>query len=212
MFLTNKYSTWYYNIISQSKSRDNNQYTERHHIIPKSLGGSNHIDNIAILTAREHFICHWLLVKMTSGKERGKMVFALRMMKAKSSKHRRYESNITARVYESIKVEYSLFMSQTHSEKIPWNKGIKQTPEHNKKISMALKGKKHTEEHRKKNSESKKGRIGTFTNRTHSQKTKILLRDLNTGAQPVVTCPHCGKSGGRSNMSRYHFAKCKYLK
>jgi hypothetical protein len=103
-------------------------------------------------------------------------------------------------------------MSQTHSEKIPWNKGIKQTPEHNKKISMALKGKKHTEEHRKKNSESKKGRIGTFTNRTHSQKTKILLRDLNTGAQPVVTCPHCGKSGGRSNMSRYHFAKCKYLK
>jgi hypothetical protein len=24
-----------------------------------------------------------------------------------------------------------------------------------------------------------------------------------------LTCPHCGKSGGNSLMTRYHFDKCK---
>lgn len=36
---------------------------ERHHIIPKSIGGTNDTSNIAILTYREHFIAHWLLTK-----------------------------------------------------------------------------------------------------------------------------------------------------
>lgn len=40
-----------------------NGYYEKHHIIPKSFGG-NKENNLVKLTAREHFICHWLLVKM----------------------------------------------------------------------------------------------------------------------------------------------------
>jgi hypothetical protein len=28
--------------------------------------------------------------------------------------------------------------------------------------------------------------------------------------QKIVTCPHCGKSGGQSNMSRSHFDKCEF--
>lgn len=40
-----------------------NQYCERHHIIPKSLGGTNSKDNIVNLTAREHYIAHLLLWK-----------------------------------------------------------------------------------------------------------------------------------------------------
>ena len=27
-----------------------------------------------------------------------------------------------------------------------------------------------------------------------------------------VTCPHCNKSGGKTNMQRYHFDKCKFAK
>lgn len=37
---------------------------ERHHIIPKSLGGSNTNDNLITLTCREHFVAHQLLVKI----------------------------------------------------------------------------------------------------------------------------------------------------
>lgn len=39
------------------KSKEN--YFEKHHIIPKCLGGDNEKENLVLLTAREHFICHW---------------------------------------------------------------------------------------------------------------------------------------------------------
>jgi hypothetical protein len=28
--------------------------------------------------------------------------------------------------------------------------------------------------------------------------------------QEIVTCCYCGKSGGKSNLSRHHFDKCKF--
>jgi hypothetical protein len=66
MFLDNKYTRWYYNIINAARTRTNEKlsYTERHHIIPKSLGGNNSSDNLVPLTGREHFIVHLLLTKM----------------------------------------------------------------------------------------------------------------------------------------------------
>lgn len=38
-----------------------NQYTEKHHILPKCLGGPDDPENIVSFTAREHFVAHWLL-------------------------------------------------------------------------------------------------------------------------------------------------------
>jgi 5-methylcytosine-specific restriction endonuclease McrA len=46
MYLPNKYTTWYNNIIQRAKSRLLNGYKERHHIIPKSLGGSDLKENL----------------------------------------------------------------------------------------------------------------------------------------------------------------------
>jgi hypothetical protein len=49
------------------KMRKSGQYFEGHHIIPKSKGGTGissrglNNDNIVYLTAREHFLAHWLL-------------------------------------------------------------------------------------------------------------------------------------------------------
>ena len=42
-------------------------YKERHHILPKALGGSNSKENLVELTAREHFIAHMLLSKIHGG-------------------------------------------------------------------------------------------------------------------------------------------------
>ena len=68
MFLQNKYSLWYNSIINKAKSQERSKkdgnYYEKHHIIPKSLGGNNDEINLVLLTYREHFICHWLLTKM----------------------------------------------------------------------------------------------------------------------------------------------------
>lgn len=76
MFINNKYTNWYYNIINNAKNRVLTGYFETHHIIPKSLGGSDDKLNLVELTAREHFIVHKLLVKMTTGKSKQKMSYA----------------------------------------------------------------------------------------------------------------------------------------
>ena len=108
----NKYNRWYNQIIKQAQNRVIEGYTEQHHIQPRSLGGIDTPDNLVELTAREHFICHWLLVKMTTGEDRYKMLNALRMMRAEKPGQKRYKTRITARVYENIKVEYSRLQSE----------------------------------------------------------------------------------------------------
>ena len=44
-----------------NKHKPNYEYFENHHIIPKCLAGTNDSENLVLLTAREHFICHKLL-------------------------------------------------------------------------------------------------------------------------------------------------------
>ena len=123
--LINKYSKLYYKITSNAKQRITDGYTELHHIIPQSMGGSNDKENLVELTAREHFICHWLLIKMTEGKDRSKMLYALNGMKAENKYQQRYHTKITARVYEKYRIEHAKNHSETMKGKPAWNKGRK---------------------------------------------------------------------------------------
>ena len=51
-------------LCERGKARTLNEYIEKHHIIPKCMGGSDDIDNITFLTPEEHYVAHQLLVKM----------------------------------------------------------------------------------------------------------------------------------------------------
>lgn len=75
MYLDNKYTRWYYNIIKSAKNRRLTEYTEEHHIIPKcfykmnskwgTLNENSELkSNKVILTIKEHYIAHLLLTKM----------------------------------------------------------------------------------------------------------------------------------------------------
>ncbi len=64
IFLDNKYTKWYKNIIEIATSTPRDKPYETHHILPKCMGGSNDISNLVRLTPREHLICHILLTKM----------------------------------------------------------------------------------------------------------------------------------------------------
>ncbi len=123
--LTNKYSKTYYRIVTNASLRVTEGYTERHHIVPQSLGGSNAKENLVYLTAREHFICHWLLVKMVEGEARGKMLYALQGMRAENRFQQRYSTKITARVYEKYRMEHAENHSKTMKGRPAWNKGRK---------------------------------------------------------------------------------------
>jgi hypothetical protein len=91
--LDNKYKRWYFSIVEKAQQRSNltEEYFEKHHIVPKSLGGSNKKENIVRVTAKEHFVCHLLLTKFTEGESKRKMSYALWMMcNAATKKHQRY--------------------------------------------------------------------------------------------------------------------------
>jgi len=112
MFIDNKYTKIYNLIIARSFTRELYGYSEKHHIIPKCLGGNNLKENIAILSAREHFICHWLLTKMLIGVAKAKMYHALNLMLHAENPyqaHKRYK--FTSRVYEIFKKKYAKILS-----------------------------------------------------------------------------------------------------
>jgi len=50
-------------IANRIKSPSTEEYTEKHHIIPKWMGGNDNTENIVRLSLREHFHCHLLLWK-----------------------------------------------------------------------------------------------------------------------------------------------------
>lgn len=154
MFQLNKYTTIYYNIIYRAQARPvaTDTYTEKHHIIPKSLGGTNMSSNLVRLTAREHFICHLLLVKMLEGNAKHKIAFALNRMLISGKNHNRYTPS--SRLYELSRKYRSLAISYTHA-------GIPESIESNIKRSLSTKGIPRgpkTEEHKKKLSLAKKGK------------------------------------------------------
>lgn len=58
------YQKIYNNIILRGQTRILEGYKEKHHIIPRCMGGTNDADNIVSLTPEEHYVCHLLLVKI----------------------------------------------------------------------------------------------------------------------------------------------------
>lgn len=132
MFKQNKYTAIYYSIIEKSRSRILEDYFEKHHVIPRSLGGSNELDNIVKLTAREHFICHLLLTKIVVGADKSKMYQAAWMMACvHGNGQERYRVN--NRTYEKLRLE----MSAVKKSMSTWNKGLPPTYETRLKLRAA---------------------------------------------------------------------------
>lgn len=151
MFLQNKYKKIYFSIVEKAKSRICEEYTEKHHIIPRSLGGCDDVDNLVKLTAREHFVCHLLLVRFTTGVNKSKMVKAAFSMIGWNNQ------KINSKTYSSLK--------KLHSEEMKLNNPVY---DDNVKIKISNKlkgransfeGKHHTEETKRRMSEGGKGRV-----------------------------------------------------
>lgn len=113
----NKYSRWYYSIINKRLKQAPNGYSESHHIKPRSLGGEDIPDNLVLLTAREHYICHLLLTKMVKrdSPDYYKMWKAFGMMAWCKMKNHERDYLINNRLYEKLKIEFSKAQSISQS-------------------------------------------------------------------------------------------------
>lgn len=86
------------------------QYCEKHHIIPRSLNGSDDKDNIVNLTAREHYIAHLLLWKqykqINNTNAYIKMAYALgRLMTGNVEFIKSLDQHFNSHLYEKYKID-----------------------------------------------------------------------------------------------------------
>jgi hypothetical protein len=189
MFLDNKYTKWYYQIIEKSRLSFNDGYHEIHHIIPRSLGGSNDPTNLVRLSAREHFICHLLLTRMVEDNLRYKTSKAFTMM-----------SNISGPGQERYIVNSYLYEILKKNTMVPEDVRIKMSVSQKNRFKNkpgTFSGKKHSEVTKKRMSISasrprsaawkqsasinRKGRAAPNLGIPHSEETKEKMRRANSG-------------------------------
>lgn len=98
------YNKLIYKVRQENRSKGQGIYYEKHHIIPKCIGGSNEKHNLILLAAREHFIAHKILCRIYP--HESKLKFALwKMICQENEFQQRY--SLSSREYENIRKEVS---------------------------------------------------------------------------------------------------------
>lgn len=140
-----------------SKDAENYVYYEAHHILPRSLFPAWEFrkSNIVLLTAREHFFCHQLLIKIFPGSEMANALWHMCVDKRHNCTSRDYER---ARKYFIENNDFSVGMKG----KEPWNKnkkGVQEAWNKGKHLGYAsFAGKHHTDEAKQKMREARLGK------------------------------------------------------
>ncbi len=107
--ITMNYEKIYNQIIENAKTlnrvKGKDMIFENHHILPKSIGGGNNKENLVLLTPKEHYICHRLLVQIYRGtNNQFKMYYAMWCMINGLGKNRHITSS---KIYEKLRIEMS---------------------------------------------------------------------------------------------------------
>lgn len=218
--------------VKRNLKKSKELYVESHHIIPKSLGGTNKKDNLVNLTAREHYMAHWLLYKMYKGSPQGrKMLHAWnRMCCIDINNVKKYTSH-------SFKYARELHSKSMSGKNNPYY-GQPLPDSIKKKLSKVIKEKYRTGElstagekngmyGRTVSEETKRKALDTRTkngNLNHSEETKKKMSEAAKGvpktdstkkkmseaAKKLVTCNYCSAIMNIGNINRYHNNNCKY--
>jgi hypothetical protein len=183
------YQIIYNQIIERAQNRKLDGYKERHHIIPKCMGGSNDKTNLVELTAREHFICHRLLCEIYPKNK--KLIYSVWVMATGFRKSHNSDYKVSSRVFEYLRTNFSNtirnvpkpknFMTPELKQKISSsNKGVTRnvgriaSDETKQKMSLSHKGNKHSQITKDKISQKNKGN-------KHLEKTKHMIKDKKLG-------------------------------
>jgi len=150
---------------------------ERHHIVPKCLGGSNDESNLVYLTPEEHFVAHQLLVKMNPG-HRG-LIYAVHQM-TRATDYVVRNNKLYGWVRKLMKIKRGPFSEQTKQRLSATRKRLFKEGKLKPNITH------HTDETRKLMSEMKSGEKHPFygTKRPeHSEHMKTAMIGVNTWAK-----------------------------
>lgn len=213
IFIQNKYYNWYYSIIENAKSQSriklpktnqNYVYYESHHIIPRCVGGTNDKTNLVLLTAREHFICHFLLIRMVNRntEEYKKLFYAVFIMSKDKFHHKR---KITSSTYQKLcQINGELTTIRNKLKKgTKWSgEAKKRNKGRNQGSKNPFYGKKHTKESLNKihTPESKIRKSISMKGKSKSQKHRNSLSKSLSGKLVGSKNPFYGKKHLKSTV------------
>jgi hypothetical protein len=206
-------------IIERAKNRVLEGYSEKHHIVPKCLGGSNDKENLVRLTAREHFIIHKLLCEIYPNES--KLHYAVWLMANMKGDNQLRDYKIGSKEYQKIRETFSLI----HSKKMLGIKLGPQTSDHIRKRTSHLKGsgngmygKTHTDKAKASISKAQSGKGNSQYGKTGinhpTSKTYILI---NNGIEEMYNSTHdiirrVNELCIKWNTLRQYSKKNKYVK
>lgn len=109
------YKKIYESLISKAKEREIEGYKERHHILPRCIGGDDSEDNLVDLTAREHVFAHILLATIYPANE--KLLHAAWHMSNGSSGPGQEARKLTSKAAGWLRESYSKMLSNKYKGK-----------------------------------------------------------------------------------------------
>lgn len=161
-------------------------YYENHHIIPRCMGGNNDDKNLVLLTAREHFLAHYLLVKIYKNTEYyGKLSLAFFQFTYRKNKNGQQSRIYNSKLYDYCRKNLDLSLSEDRKNKIS---------ETRKKHEIGLGeknpfyGRKHSQETIQKMKKSQHKRVNSENyinpwSKPRTQKEKEFLSKLKKGTK-----------------------------
>ena len=198
------------------------EYHERHHILPKSCGGTNDEDNLIDLFAREHFIAHKLLAEENPNNQ--KLIYAYMAMSVVSNENKeRYK--LTPKEYEKARTTFSNMLKNRYKDKENHpSYGTHISEERKRIIGDANRGNKYSvgrvvsEETRKKISEANKNPSKETRKKWSEARKGKGLGASNPNAKPVIRLSDrkvygCAKDAATDNNIKYStFKGCRLQK
>ena len=173
-------------------------YTEKHHICPSAKtmfpeyqDFTTHSWNLVHLTARQHFIAHWMLWKAYNNSSMA-WAFAIFKTQPKQCTHR--YTRFTSRIFERLRLSLAEECRKRFKNK-------PQTNEHIAKRVAKNTGKKRAEAAIEQTAQKNTGQ-----KRSNDTKAKMSEK---ARARPKIVCEYCSITTDVANYHRWHGYNCK---
>jgi len=187
--------------VTGDRKRKNGHYYESHHIIPRCLGGTDDKENLVLLTAREHFICHWLLIRIYPTNKKLVSAFWNMCNGRQSSNQNRYIPN--SRIYSESREAHAKAMSEL-LKNVPVKEEWKLKRKSTKGRPGTWIGRKHSPESIEKMRQSALNRVKPSQETIDKRVSKLIgqTRSVDTRKKMSENSPKKGKSPSEETKNK----------